>query len=276
MTIEFTKMQGLGNDFVVINALDQPFTLSGEKIRAMADRRLGVGFDQLLVLEPTDQVDADFSYRIFNADGGEVGQCGNGARCMGLFIKHYQLSDKQQITLITREGRLQITLDNSNTVTVTLSKVYFAPQKIPFVADQESLSYPLTVEGKTFDVSVVNVGNPHAVMVVDRLDDDEIYYWGQKISRHARFPQGVNVGFMQIIHSQKIALRVFERGAGMTLACGSGACAAVAVGYQRNLLSGCVEVNQAGGRLLISFDKNRGIEMIGGANLVFTGNWLHG
>lgn len=276
MTIEFTKMQGLGNDFVVINALDQPFTLSGEKIRAMADRRLGIGFDQLLVLEPTDQVDADFSYRIFNADGGEVGQCGNGARCMGLFIKHYQLSDKQQITLITREGRLQITLDNSNTVTVTLSKVYFAPQKIPFVADQESLSYPLTVEGKTFDVSVVNVGNPHAVMVVDRLDDDEIYYWGKKISRHARFPQGVNVGFMQIIHSQKIALRVFERGAGMTLACGSGACAAVAVGYQRNLLSGCVEVNQAGGRLLISFDKNRGIEMIGGANLVFTGNWLHG
>lgn len=274
MTIQFTKMQALGNDFVVINALHQPFTLSGEKIRAMADRRFGVGFDQLLVLEPSNQADADFRYRIFNADGGEVGQCGNGARCMGLFIKHYQLSDKQQISLVTLEGRLKVTVDNSD-VTVTLSDVYFSPKKIPFIADQESLIYPLSVDDRTFDVSVVNAGNPHALIIVERLDDDEIRYWGEKISRHARFPQGVNVGFMQILNPQKIELRVFERGAGMTLACGSGACAAVVVGCQRNLLNGCVEVNQAGGCLSISFDKNRGIEMTGGAQLVFTGDWPH-
>lgn len=272
--MQFTKMQGLGNDFVVIDAMHSPFALSTAEIQQMANRRYGVGFDQLLVIEPAKNGAADFNFRIFNADGGEAEQCGNGARCVALYIKQHKLCSKPEIHLTTLGGPLELHTHNDNKVTVKMGVPRFAPEQIPFRADKAEKFYALDVDGDNVTISVVNVGNPHAVVTVDRIDSMEVAELGPKISRHERFPEGINVGFMQVIDAQNIRLQVYERGVGETLACGSGACAAMVVGRRNGLLHERVTVNQPGGTLSIDWQgPNTDVKMTGPGKFVFTGEW---
>ena len=251
--LAFTKMHGLGNDFMVVDAISQPFRLRPETIRALADRHFGIGFDQLLVVEPPGLPDVDFRYRIFNADGSEVEQCGNGARCFARFVRDQRLTNKKIIRVQTAGGVLELKAGRDGWVTVNMGIPVLDPAAIPFAADSRQLVYPLDMDGETLALSAVSMGNPHGVLVVDDVDTAPVTTLGPKLERHPRFPARANIGFLQIIDAGHARLRVFERGSGETLACGSGACAAVVAGQLRGLLGERVEIELRGGRLVIEW-----------------------
>jgi diaminopimelate epimerase len=251
--IKFSKMQGLGNDFVVIDGVRQAIDLNAEQLRHLGDRHFGVGCDQILLVEQSDRADVDFRYRIFNADGGEVEQCGNGARCFVRFVHERGLTGKREIRVETMKGVITLRLENDENVTVDMGVPEFTPAKIPFVSDSSALVQTLDVDGAEVTITAVSMGNPHAVQVVDDVDLAPVASQGPLIENHPRFPQRVNAGFMQITGRHSIRLRVFERGAGETLACGTGACAAVVAGIARGLLDSPVRVTTRGGDLTIAW-----------------------
>nr|WP_233702270.1 diaminopimelate epimerase [Iodobacter ciconiae] len=270
--MQFSKMQGLGNDFMVIDGVNQQIKLSPDTIRQLGDRHFGIGFDQLLLVEPATRDDIDFSYRIFNNDGSEVEQCGNGARCFARFVHDKGLSLKQEIAVETARGVIYPRLENNDNVSVNMGVPQFAPKEIPFIADSDQIIHPLDIDGTNFAISVVSMGNPHAVQVVADVETAPIASIGPKIETHPRFPAKVNVGFMQIISRDEIRLRVFERAAGETLACGTGACAAVVAGIRRGLLNPLVRVITHGGELSIAWGgDSQAVWMTGPAITVFDG-----
>jgi diaminopimelate epimerase len=272
MKINFTKMHGLGNDFVIINAMVEKLSLTPEKIRALANRNFGIGYDQLLVVEPPVTKTADFKYRIFNADGGEVFQCGNGARCFARFVYDKNLSDKDEITVDTGAGQLLLHLDKAGLVTVNMGIPRHAPKEIPLQAKKEMRFYSINVDGIERAVGAVSMGNPHAVMQVNDIKSAPVAELGAALESHPFFPKRANIGFMQVIDRQHIKLRVYERGAAETLACGSGACAAVVIGIERNLLDRHVNVSLLGGELLINWQgRGQAVFMTGPAVSVFEG-----
>jgi diaminopimelate epimerase len=272
MKLEFSKMHGLGNDFVVIDAVNQNVTLSAEQVRSLADRHRGIGFDQLLLVERPGGAQADFRYRIFNADGGEVAQCGNGARCFMRFVHDRGLSDKRELLVETASGPLRLVLEDDDQVTVNMGEPRLEPREIPFDAPVRAASYTLEVAGERLEIAAVSMGNPHAVTLVRDVDTAPVERLGPAIERHPHFPQGVNAGFMQVIDFEHIRLRVFERGAGETLACGSGACAAVVAGRLWDRLAARVKVTLRGGDLVVSW-AGRGypVYLTGPATHVFRG-----
>ena len=253
MVISFTKMHGLGNDFVVIDGVRQSISLKPAQMQRMADRHFGIGCDQILLVESTQEAGIDFRYRIFNADGGEVEQCGNGARCFARFVVDKGLTDKKEIAVSTLSGVLRPRLEDNGEVTVEMGVPRFTPEEIPFLADKQQDHYDLEVNGKTIKVYVVSMGNPHVLQIVQDIDMAPVQLQGPLLQQHQRFPKRVNAGYMQIVDRSRIRLRVYERGAGETLACGSGACAAVVVGRQAGLLDAKVEVSLPGGSLKIAW-----------------------
>ena len=274
MRLRFTKMQGAGNDFMVVDLVTQQAVLTPTQIRQLADRHFGVGFDQLLLVEPPTDPGIDFKYRIFNADGGEVEQCGNGARCFARFVRDQRLSWKERITVETRGGLLELLLERDGSVTVDMGAPDFSPKALPFQAEAEALHYPLEVAGQSIEIGAVSMGNPHAVLVVDDVERAPVTTLGPAIGSHPRFPKGVNVGFMQIVDRTTIKLRVHERGAGETLACGTGACAAAVIGMRRGQLDEQVTVRLTGGELLIRWAGNGAhVWMSGPATRVYEG-WI--
>ncbi len=276
MSIPFTKMHGLGNDFAVIDATRRSFDFTPEQIRQMADRHFGIGFDQLLVVTAPSQPEVDFNFRIFNADGSEVDQCGNGARCVGRFVADAGLTDKKIIQLATASARLEVHLEDNNQVKVNMGIPILDPKQIPFIAERQALSYSLQVNDQTVEIGAVSMGNPHAVLKVSDVDTAPVSTWGPVIEQHPNFPKKVNVGFMEVVDRRHIRLRVYERGAGETLACGSGACAAVVVGQLQALLDAPVTVDLAGGRLTIQWQgPGHPVWMSGPTQTVYTGEWLN-
>ena len=276
-TLRFTKMEGLGNDFVVVDATREPFTLTAAQIRRLADRRFGVGCDQVLVVEAARKAGTDFRYRIFNADGGEVEQCGNGARCFVVYVREHGLTGKREIRVATASGVIVPRLEDDGEVSVDMGVPRFAPAEVPFLGGTGAVVEPLEVDGRVVDVSVLSMGNPHAVQVVDDVDAAPVERQGPLIERHARFPQRVNAGYMQVVDRATIRLRVYERGAGETLACGTGACAAVVAGVRRGLLDSRVRVLTRGGALTIAWaGEGKPVIMKGPAHTVFEGEWRHG
>jgi len=270
--LKFLKMHGLGNDFVVLDGIRQQLALTPEQLRYLADRNFGVGCDQILLVEPATLPDVDFRYRIFNADGGEVEQCGNGARCFVRFVHEAGLTDKREIRVETRSGIIVPRLEADGKVTVDMGVPRFQPQQIPFLHDDDVVVYNLDVADETLEISVVSMGNPHAVQVVDCVDGAPVEAHGPLIENHQRFPQRVNAGFMQVVDRHAIKLRVYERGAGETLACGTGACAAVVAGIRRGLLDSPVRVSTRGGDLNIVWGGDgRPVLMTGPAVTVFSG-----
>ncbi|MBM4190502.1 MAG: diaminopimelate epimerase [Betaproteobacteria bacterium] len=253
MKLRFTKMHGLGNDFVVFDAINQTVALSAEQYRFIADRHFGIGCDQILLVERPTQADVDFRYRIFNADGGEVQQCGNGARCFARFVHDKNLTDKVTLRVETASGIIEPRLEADGMVTVNMGPPRFVPAQVPFVAETEAVVYVVDVDGEPIELSVLSMGNPHAVRVVCNLDAAPVQSLGARIEHHMRFPERVNVGFMQVVHRREIRLRVFERGSGETLACGTGACAAVVAGIRLGLLDPGVVVHTRGGDLSIQW-----------------------
>ncbi len=272
MKLRFTKMHGLGNDFVVIDATRAPVELTPARVRAIADRHFGVGCDQLLVVEPATRPEVDFRYRIFNADGGEVEQCGNGARCFVRYVHEKGLTDKREIRVETRSGLIAPSLREDGLVTVEMGVPELAPARIPFLSDSDAVVQPLAVGEVTVAITAVSMGNPHAVQVVADVDSAPVAMQGALIECHERFPARVNAGFMQVIDAHHVRLRVFERGAGETLACGTGACAAVVAGILRGLLESPVRVDTRGGALEISWaGPGTAVLMTGPAVTVFEG-----
>lgn len=272
MKLKFSKMHGLGNDFVVLDGVRQSISLTPEQLCYLADRNFGVGCDQILLVEKPIQPGVDFRYRIFNADGGEVEQCGNGARCFVRFVHEQGLTDQREIRVETRSGIIAPRLEADGTVTVDMGIPRFLPNEIPFLADDDVIIHLLDVADETLETSVVSMGNPHAVQVVDSVDTAPVAEHGPLIERHSRFPQRVNAGFMQIVDRHAIKLRVYERGSGETLACGTGACAAVVTGIRRGLLDSPVRVTTRGGDLSIVWGgAGRPVLMTGPAVTVFTG-----
>jgi diaminopimelate epimerase len=270
--IKFTKMHGLGNDFVVLDAIHQSFVPTPAQARFLADRHFGVGCDQILIVEEPSQTGIDFRYRIFNADGGEVEQCGNGARCFVRFVHDHGLTDKPEIRVETRAGIISPRLEASGEVTVNMGMPRFAAAEIPFDSDSDAVVQPLAVADATFDISVVSMGNPHAVQVVADVDTAPVAKYGPLIENHPRFPRRVNAGFMQVVDRHAIRLRVYERGAGETLACGTGACAAAVAGIRRGLLDSPVRVATRGGELNIAWaGDGQPVMMTGSAVRVFEG-----
>ena len=253
MKVAFTKMQGAGNDFVVIDATSRAFELTGAQLKALADRRLGVGCDQVLVVEKAAGREADFRYRIFNADGGEVEQCGNGARCFVKFVHERGLTQKKRIRVETLSGPIEPRLEEDGEVTVNMGAPVFELVRVPFTAVKPGLVQSISVSGSPVEVAVLSMGNPHAVQVVPDVDAAPVTTQGPLIERHPQFPNRVNAGYMQVVDRHSIRLRVFERGAGETLACGTGACAAVVAGIERRLLDSPVTVETRGGRLTIAW-----------------------
>ncbi|HKX53912.1 MAG TPA: diaminopimelate epimerase [Nitrosospira sp.] len=271
MKLKFTKMHGLGNDFVVIDAVNQQVSLSPEQLRRLADRHLGVGCDQILLIEKAEG-DGDFRYRIFNADGGEVEQCGNGARCFVRYVHDRGMTDKKEVRIETLSGVVIPKLEEDGEVTVNMGVPKFEPREIPFIAQQRAPTYPLRLDDKQVEISVVSMGNPHAVRVVSDLDNAPVLTEGPLIEKHSRFPQRVNAGYMEIIDPHHIRLRVYERGAGETLACGTGACAAAVAGIQRGVLESPVKVSFFTGDLFIRWEgENQPVWMTGPAVAVFDG-----
>jgi diaminopimelate epimerase len=272
MRLRFTKMQGLGNDFIVIDATREPFDLGPERIRRLADRHFGIGCDQLLVVELPGRDSVDFRYRIFNADGGEVEQCGNGARCFVRFVHDRGLTSKSEIRVHTRSGVITLRLEEDGQVTVDMGVPVLEPGEIPFISESDAIVQPLEVAGQQLAITALSMGNPHAVQVVADVDLAPVTTQGPLIERHARFPRRVNAGFMQVLDEHTIRLRVFERGAGETLACGTGACAAVVAGILRNLLISPVRVDTRGGALSIAWGgPHKPVMMTGPAVTVFEG-----
>ena len=271
MRIRFTKMHGLGNDFVVLDAINQAFVPTPAQARWLADRHFGVGCDQLLIVEKAGSPGVDFRYRIFNADGGEVEQCGNGARCFVRFVHEQGLTDKREILVETRSGLIAPRLEADGQVTVDMGAPRFAPAEIPFVSDTDDAVQPLEVDGQTVEISAVSMGNPHAVQVVADVDAAPVATQGPLIESHPRFPRRVNAGFMQVVDRHAIRLRVYERGTGETLACGTGACAAVVAGIRRGLLDSPVRVATRGGELSIAWaGPGTPVMMTGPATTVFS------
>ena len=272
MRLKFTKMEGLGNDFVVLDATGSPIALSREQLRRIADRHFGIGCDQILQVEKPRARDTDFYYRIFNSDGGEVEQCGNGARCFVRFVRDQGLTDKTEIRVGTLSGVIVPTLESDGRITVDMGVPEFAPQRIPFQAERRALTYQLDVGGHALEISALSMGNPHAVQIVANVERAPVLTEGPAIEVHARFPQRVNAGYMQVIDRSHIKLRVYERGAGETLACGTGACAATVAGIQRGFLDPCVAVTTRGGDLSILWEgEGKPVLMTGPAVTVFAG-----
>jgi diaminopimelate epimerase len=273
MMLKFTKMHGLGNDFVVIDAITQSVNLIDSQIRFLADRHFGIGCDQLLIVEKPDTADCDFKYRIFNADGGEVAQCGNGARCFARFVKDKGLTDKDEIAVQTQSGIIYPTIQSNSDVMVDMGLPRFVPEVIPFEANETLISYPLELNNNlSVEIGVVSMGNPHAVIVVEDSEVADVETIGPQVESHSRFPERVNVGFMEVLSPEHIRLRVYERGAGETQACGTGACAAVVSGIKRGLLARNVTVSLLGGDLTIAWpDDNASVWMTGPTTHVFDG-----
>ena len=281
MRLKFTKMHGAGNDFVVLDGFTQPLNLSAGQVRALADRHFGVGADQLLLVEKPTIEGVDFRYRIFNCDGGEVEHCGNGARCFVKFVRDTHLTDKRSVRVEVQNGVITLTMQDNGEVTVDMGVPVFEPAVVPFDTsglegrrEADDTLWPLEVNGATRWISVVSMGNPHAVQIVDDVEAFPVLVDGPVIELHPRFPQRVNAGFMQIVARNEIKLRVYERGAGETLACGTGACAAVATGIRRGLLDSPVKVHTHGGALTISWNgehENAPLLMAGPAATVFEG-----
>ncbi|WP_374401552.1 diaminopimelate epimerase [Niveibacterium sp.] len=271
MKLRFTKMQGLGNDFVVIDAVRQPCEMTPERARFLADRRFGVGCDQILIVEPSRMAGVDFRYRIFNLDG-EVEQCGNGSRCFARYVRDKGLTDKDEIRVETLAGVISPRLGADGLVTVDMGAPVLDPARIPFVSDTDAPAQPLDVAGDTITIGAVSMGNPHAVQVVADVDSAPVATQGPLIEHHPRFPARVNAGFMQVVDRHTIRLRVFERAAGETLACGTGACAAVVSGIRRGLLDSPVRVHARGGELSIAWaGPGQPVLMTGPAVTVFEG-----
>jgi diaminopimelate epimerase len=272
MLLKFTKMHGAGNDFVVIDGVHQTMELQPEQLRLLADRHFGVGCDQILLVEKAANKEADFRYRIFNADGGEVEQCGNGARCFLRFVHEHKLTSKREIVVETRSGLISPRLEQDGRVTVNMGAPVFNPARIPFKGGSGEVSEPLEVAGRTLDISALSMGNPHAVQLVEDIETAPVNELGPLIEHHPRFPQRVNAGFMQVMDRHSVRLRVYERGAGETLSCGTGACAAVVAGIRRGLLVAPVNVATRGGMLTIAWaGEGEPVLMTGPAITVFTG-----
>ncbi len=276
-------MQGAGNDFVVVDSFTSPVTLTSVQIQKIANRQFGVGCDQLLIVEKASTPNIDFRYRIFNADGGEVEQCGNGARCFVRFVVEKSLTQKREIKVETACGLITLTLREDHRVTVNMGAPIFEPAKIPFIADKRQKTYALQVNNHAgadvvINVAVVSMGNPHAVMLVDDVEIANVAELGPQFESHTSFPKRVNAGFMQVLNSHEIKLRVYERGAGETLSCGTGACAAVVSGIQLGLLQSPVLVHTRGGKLNIEWagidlnSESQPVMMTGEAEIVFEGS----
>ncbi|RVU83697.1 diaminopimelate epimerase [Leucothrix sargassi] len=272
MNINFTKMHGLGNDFVVIDATSQAVDLTAETVKFLANRNMGVGCDQLLVVEHSPVDDCDFRYRIFNSDGGEVQQCGNGARCFARFVVDQGLTDKKVIPVLTAGGRIILTLEENGEVTVDMGAPILNPADIPFAAEQQQVTYQGVVAGNTLTFAAVSMGNPHAVMLVDDVETADVLRIGQAFQETPLFPEQVNAGFMQVINRSEVRLRVFERGVGETMACGTGACAAIVAGILQGLLDESVTVILPAGNLTINWaGVGSNVMMTGPVTTVFNG-----
>ncbi|MGB5439525.1 MAG: diaminopimelate epimerase [Gammaproteobacteria bacterium] len=273
MRLEFTKMHGLGNDFIVIDAINQTVSLTAQQVRRLADRHFGIGCDQLLLVERATSAEADFRYRIYNADGGEVGQCGNGARCFMRFVNEQGLSDKTELRVETAAGPLRLFREDDDQVTVNMGVPRLQPAEIPFDAPGFATRYPLRVTGSELEIAAISMGNPHAVLLVDDVERAPLAQLGPLIESHPRFPDRVNAGFMQIVDRHSIRVRVHERGAGETLACGSGACAAVVAGRLWGRLETRVKVFLNGGELMVSWQgEGEPVMMTGPATTVYQGH----
>ena len=271
MRFKFTKMQGLGNDFVVIDAVNQSVCLSPAQRRLLADRHFGVGCDQILLVEGAVG-DADFRYRIYNADGGEVEQCGNGARCFVRYVHDRGMTQKNEIRVETSGGVIIPRLEANGEVSVNMGMPKFEPKQIPFIAEKRAMTYSIDISGRQVEISAVSLGNPHAVELVEDVDGAPVITEGALIESHPSFPKRVNAGYMQVVDRTHIRLRVYERGAGETLACGTGACAAVVIGIERGLLQSTVQVNMRGGDLTVRWEgEDQPVWMTGPAVTVFDG-----
>ena len=272
MLLKFSKMHGAGNDFVVLDGVHQDIELSPEQLRLLADRHFGVGCDQILLVEKAGNKEADFRYRIFNADGGEVEQCGNGARCFLKFVHDQKLTAKREIVVETKSGLISPRLEQDGRVTVNMGAPIFEPALVPFEGGSGAVSEPLVVARESLNISVLSMGNPHAVQVVDDIESAPVEELGPLIEHHPRFPKRVNAGFMQVMDRHSLRLRVHERGAGETLSCGTGACAAVVAGIRRGLLDSPVSVATRGGVLTIAWGGDgTPVMMTGPAITVFAG-----
>jgi len=272
MNLSFTKMHGLGNDFVVVNALQTPIQLNAEQIHFIADRRFGIGCDQVLMIESSQKPGVDVRYRIFNADGSEVEQCGNGVRCVGDYLRKRSLIDSDTITVETISGLVRIYLEDNDQIRVDMGVPAFAPEAIPLATAERKARYPLTLATAELEVMVVSMGNPHAVLIVEDLAQAAVASLGPAIQQSSLFPDSVNVGFMQILDSAHIRLRVYERGVGETLACGTGACGAVVVGINAGKLASEVDVELQGGNLSINWaGEGQSVWMSGPATTVYEG-----
>ena len=264
MKLSFSKMQGAGNDFVIIDAVTQLVDLSTAHIKRIADRRRGVGCDQVLLLSPPDDPDADFRYSIFNADGSRAGQCGNGARCVGRFLREKKLTRQRELTLLTDGEPLSLSITEDGRVFAGLAAPKFSPESVPFSASETAAQYPLEVQGQNLSVGVLSMGNPHAILMVDDCDSAPVSSLGPLIESHERFPDRVNVGFLQVNSRNDAKLRVYERGVGETEACGSGACAAAVHGIQLGLLDPDVTLQLPGGKLTVSWEGGNSPVWLGG------------
>ncbi|RLU00732.1 diaminopimelate epimerase [Ketobacter sp.] len=272
MKIEFTKMHGLGNDFMVINQVTQNIQINSEQIRRLSDRHTGVGFDQLLMVSPPTSPDVDFKYRIFNADGSEVEQCGNGARCFARFVREKGLTHKDVIPVETNTGKIELRLVGTNLVTVNMGAPIFEPERIPLQAESRQSLYKFNVDSDIHELACVSMGNPHGVLQVSDIDQAPVAKLGPKLELHPRFPNKANIGFCQVVDRHHIRLRVFERGVGETRACGTGACAAAVVSIAANLVDNKVNVSLPGGDLQIEWQgENQPVYMTGPATTVYDG-----
>jgi len=272
MNLKFTKMHGAGNDFVMLDGVRQNIQLSSEQLRLLADRHFGVGCDQILIVEKAVNKEADFRYLIFNADGGEVEQCGNGARCFMRFVHDQKLTTKREILVETHSGLIRPRLEQDGRITVNMGPPVFEPALVPFEGGSGAVNEPLVVAGETLDISALSMGNPHAVQLVADIERAPVEKLGPLIEHHPRFPRRVNAGFMQVMDRHSLRLRVYERGTGETLSCGTGACAATVTGIRRGLLDSPVNVATRGGMLTVTWDGDgQPVLMTGPAISVFAG-----
>ena len=272
MLLRFTKMHGLGNDFMVLDLVSQHAHIQPKHVRQWGDRHTGVGFDQLLIVEPPGQPDVDFRYRIFNADGSEVEQCGNGARCFARFVVDKRLTAKKRIRVETKGGVIELNLRSDGQITVDMGAPRLDPAQIPFAASETAVSYPIEVAGRTVELAAVSMGNPHGVLRVDDVDSAPVHELGPLLETHPRFPQKANIGFLQIVDAHQARLRVWERGCGETQACGTGACAAAVAGIRQGWLQSPVQISLPGGSLSIEWaGPGAPVLMTGPALRVFEG-----
>lgn len=271
MEISFTKMHGLGNDFMVIDKMSRDIPLTSDQVKALSDRHTGIGFDQLLVVSASASADIDFRYQIFNADGSEVEQCGNGARCFARFVQEKNLTDKPIIVVETNTGVITLNVRDDGQVTVDMGSPVLEPAMVPFIADEPSITYTIPTSQGDISLGVISMGNPHGVLVVDDIQQAPVDSLGAELERHANFPNRANIGFMQIVSRNHIRLRVFERGVGETRACGTGACAATVAAIQQGLVNHQVTVSLPGGDLDIEWNPEASIETNNSGHVMMTG-----